>query len=345
MAILAKYAYANTSEDFQAGLNTSFEERAGFHDVTKGHVSDFSHIPRMAVVSFTSTERWSGEKQKTIVISIKGTSNAGEAFADASLYSGVALLGFMSQVVDIFDDVPNTLVAFLLNHMRLPLVRDLEDKILDKAIKLVEDVKKKYENETGTRFVITGHSLGGGIAGAVGALTNTEAITFSAPGSHFNRFVFRSSDERQWQNMVNVWPENDMVPKVDRPDAFTQRINCKHPTTGRPLDGMTCHLITTTICELWRVCGDSRGRQMKLCTDKVDPVPAHYNQSTWRKFIRPNKGPIAPHAAPETPEKESGISVQAWIAWFFFGLFVCCFVLCFLYFNDKYPSCSRFCSF
>jgi len=256
MAILSKYAYADNDTTFEEGLDASFRE-AGFDDVTTEMISNFSEIPRMAVVKMASSSE-GGINSTNIVLAIKGTSNAAEAFADASYYSGVALLGFMSTVVDIFDLVPNELIAFFLNHLRLPLVTNLENQILDIAIAKITELKKKYKNAS---FVITGHSLGGGIAGAVGANTSTPTITFSAPGSHFGRFVFKTN-RSQMKRTVNVWPDRDFVPKVDRHDAFLQNIDCPAFVTAAE-----CHLIGNTICELWRSCGDSRKRNFPQCWD------------------------------------------------------------------------------
>jgi len=257
MAILSKYAYADSKTTFEEGLDASFSREAGFDDVTTEMISDFSDIPRMAVVKMASSSE-GGINSTNIVLAIKGTSNAAEALADASYYSGVALLGFMSTVVDIFDLVPNELIAFFLNHLRLPLVTNLENQILDTAIAKITKLKKKYKNAS---FVITGHSLGGGIAGAVGANTSTPTITFSAPGSHFGRFVFKTN-RSQTRRTVNVWPDRDFVPKVDRHDAFLQNIDCPAFVTAAE-----CHLISNTICELWRSCGDSRKRNFPQCWD------------------------------------------------------------------------------
>jgi len=221
----------------------------------------------MAVVKMANSSE-GGINSTNIVLAIKGTSNAAEAFADASFYSGVALLGAMSTVVDIFDLVPNELIAFFLNHLRLPLVTHLENQILDTAIAKITELKKKYKNAS---FVITGHSLGGGIAGAVGANTGTPTITFSAPGSHFGRFVFKTN-RAQMRRTVNVWPDRDFVPKVDRHDTFLQNIDCPAAVSAAE-----CHLISNTICELWRSCGDSRKRNFTQCWDthKVQDHKGH----------------------------------------------------------------------
>lgn len=46
------------------------------------------------------------------------------------------------------------------------------------SVKLVQDVKKKYPN---AKITLTGHSLGGALAGYAGAIENLDAVTYSAP--------------------------------------------------------------------------------------------------------------------------------------------------------------------
>ena len=80
-----------------------------------------------------------------------------------------------------------------------------------KIISPNQKIKDDFPND---RFVITGHSLGGGIAIAAGGRVDVQAIGFSGPGSHFSRWRFGTTLERANRNSVNVVPEYDTVPKA-----------------------------------------------------------------------------------------------------------------------------------
>jgi len=285
LAILSKYAYADNLTTTKHGIATSFGREEGFSNVEVVNVTDFNSIPRMVTTKFIS-----GRNVTTYVVAFKGTSTPTEAFADGSLYSGVAFVGFLSQLIDIFDLVPNTMIGFLLNHMRLRPIQRIEDRILEEATEHIQSLRNKDRN---SHIVITGHSLGGGFASAIAGIAEHDAITFSAPGTHFNRFVFRTNFVRAWRNVVNVWPDSDLVPLVDRHDDMVQRIECRDPATGKHPGHVTCHLITTTICELWRVCGDRHARHMTLCTDSsLNYTSFNDTEGTWGKYITPANGTV-----------------------------------------------------
>merc|ERR1719198_1462558 len=84
------------------------------------------------------------------------------------------------------------------------------------------------------------------------------AIAFSAPGIYYNRDAFglESLDDLQ-RSLINVIPDNDIIPLVDKQVGKTQRINCDRQ------NAMYCHQLYQTVCELWRGCGDPKGRDYR----------------------------------------------------------------------------------
>ena len=68
---------------------------------------------------------------------------------------------------------------------------------------------------TGWRSFMTGHSLGGGLAGIVGARLKLEAVAISPPGLVLSRKKFDIALRDLAQHSVAVLPTRDPVPLVD----------------------------------------------------------------------------------------------------------------------------------
>merc|ERR1712187_491312 len=111
----------------------------------------------------------------------------------------------------------------------------------------------------------TGHSLGGGLATALGAIFNISAITFSAPGLEATSVFLRPKVDGTAliRNSVNVVPSHDLVPDVDSQAGTVLRIRCPSKVPW------TCHRLAGSMCEILASCGDGGGR----------PVPRGYNRT------------------------------------------------------------------
>ena len=152
-AILAKYAYAANESKYTQLLNESFGPQAS---LIPGTFDEYTDFPRTIATRFHSKS--SDTDAATIVISVKGTSTNLDMLADLSLYTNIKMLQWASLIFPLQDDMPNTFLAWMLNHLRFG--QDLENamfqKVLDKIQKLRRHNMQLYRNDT---FIIVGHSL------------------------------------------------------------------------------------------------------------------------------------------------------------------------------------------
>lgn len=114
--------------------------------------------------------------------------------------------------------------------------------------------------------VLTGHSMGGGIARLVGAILSKPSITFSPPGfvQSFSKLVHDIGGRATKVHRANIHhlsvaviPEYDPVTMIDVQAGMIQKIACDTPNLSMQL---SCHMLEGTICNLLENCGDPRGR-------------------------------------------------------------------------------------
>ena len=138
----------------------------------------------------------------------------------------------------------------------------IPDDIQYKYQRLLEYVQSRQFPE-GNQVVLTGHSLGGGIASIVGAIARVPTVTFLSPGMYqtASKFLYHSSKEKRQivelvhNQSVAIQVENDFVGKyLDSHAGLVQTITC----SVDHLAPLTCHLIDNSICNLVRHCRDPR---------------------------------------------------------------------------------------
>ena len=129
--------------------------------------------------------------------------------------------------------------------------------------------KNNNNNNNARQVIITGHSLGGGLARIVGALTSIPSVTFSPPGlelSHRKYAVLNkdgtlhrldNANGALHHQSVAVVTEYDVITQVDTQVGLVQRIQCDKKSQAHQ---NACHLLEGTICHLLEHCGDPRGR-------------------------------------------------------------------------------------
>jgi hypothetical protein len=100
----------------------------------------------------------------------------------------------------------------------------------------------------GRELVITGHSLGGGIAHIVAVMVNAAAVAFNPPGAYksLSKHLYWNAKERRQKHeaahnrTVTILAENDIIGKLfDSHGGLVQTITCTTDHIG-PLG---CHMI------------------------------------------------------------------------------------------------------
>jgi hypothetical protein len=188
---------------------------------------------------------------KVWVIAVRGTQLGLDIIADVSLFGSLVIMQAFSTLIPLFTFVPADLIAlgaqalqsfgfFSYSHVYKPIVQ--------RTFELKEESDKM-----GYQLILTGHSLGGSLAAVAGASAKVPAVTFSAPGT---KYTFDGTDVEAGsfgKSQLNVQPADDPVPNVDFQTGMNQPIQCS-------TFFINCHSIVQTICNIYRSCGDPRGR-------------------------------------------------------------------------------------
>mmetsp|Transcript_51612 Transcript_51612/g.120417 ORF Transcript_51612/g.120417 Transcript_51612/m.120417 type:complete len:698 (-) Transcript_51612:127-2220(-) len=245
MALMAYASSFGDAEDVREGLGLMLNgTRLGGWDLLE--VEDPRTVGRWVVVSFPQL--------KLRVVSVRGTSNMKDAYADLKLYSGVAVLQMMSAFTPVLSLLPTGVLRKLMAGRVASLIFG-QGYVLDDLQNAVARHKAEAERQ-GHKLLMTGHSLGGAFVGAVAANEELDGIGFSPPGLFYQVDKFSLSMKSLQGSFAIVQPANDVVPRVDKQRGMIQWIECNE-------NAATCHRLTHTACELWAECGDHEKRDWR----------------------------------------------------------------------------------
>jgi len=128
---------------------------------------------------------------------------------------------------------------------------------------ILDHVRGKAPEE---EVVLTGHSLGGGMALVVGALTGRLAVALQPPGVYHSLAKHqlqqdaggrRPGNTAVHQRSVTLKFEGDWVQHFDEHGGLVQTMSCDRSHQGVQL---ACHMLEGAICHLLRHCGDHEQR-------------------------------------------------------------------------------------
>jgi len=231
------------------------------------YVQDEASIGRIGVFELPSI--------RMAVIAIRGSQTADDwlynfdVWMPSVLYR--ALTGIMPWGNFIPKDFANAMLDFDLGHL-LGV-----EPIFKPAYRKLQTYMNILEAK-GYVPVITGHSLGGGLGQIFAARLGISAMVFSPVGISLieGRLDIRNLGDLPVENTVtSVIPWGDIVPLLlDEHTSVTQYIQCN------VVNPIWCHDLRRSACEIYRKCGDPRGRDL-------DTYCSAHSEAKWLDIPMP----------------------------------------------------------
>lgn len=267
LALLSEAAYMveNTTE-LHAVMEEDFGDTAlSDYNVTSVVVENYNaffetHFPRL----------------NTTVISVRGTSTGIDALMDMHYWFGIGFLQTLSYYVfPVLNQMPSGLVQWVLSIPGVGILNpDATYTTLTEYVERRKGALCASHAAGECRLLITGHSLGGGMASLAGATSAVKAVSFSGPGLYWSVDRFGITQDALEEYVTIVKPQYDLVPRVDENDGTVADINCPYA-----YNYLACHGISLTAVTLYENCGDPRGRDWSEAIQYVVDAYGEFDSS------------------------------------------------------------------
>jgi len=212
--------------------------------------------------------------ENTTVVTIRGTKSTLEKILDIEFWSTSVMINFASQLLfvgPVFNEFWSS--SWARSWYRGKKVRYQS---------VVTYIKNRTQVEPHRIYYVSGHSLGGGIAGLVAAELGIPSVGLSAPGVSTTAELLQLETARLQALVVNVIPETDPIPGAGGPQkCVALPIGCVAPP------GPACHRVFNTVCELLDECGDEsdppRPIPCTFCPAKLESQPSLAKQCAGKR--------------------------------------------------------------
>ncbi|GBG32792.1 Hypothetical Protein FCC1311_090172 [Hondaea fermentalgiana] len=209
------------------------------------------------------------------VVTARGTVTAQDAFVDLQLWLSALLFQAVRAVMP-FGDLLTTIIPNLVDYISTVEAANIERVSYYRELTDFVETASSLRNES--RFLITGHSLGGGLAIITGAQLKILTVAISGVNAMLSRHTFDPPvlEDNLNQYVFNVVPDRDPIPRVDDLARLYQRVECNASENSI----FACHTILRTLCEISYRCG-GRPPLCECTTEYGYPEPTSNGSRTF----------------------------------------------------------------
>eukprot|EP00736_Rhodelphis_marinus_P000972 Rmarinus@m.15552 len=253
-ALFSKLAYHREADVVQEAVDGWF----GADNVTLVHTSDYggSLTPKFHDFVHNAT----GVR----VITVRGSVTADDFFHDFDLWFESCMIMLLRAVYP-FAEALDFFYPKLIEVMSFIELRIKDQDNEGIPVYYYVDYVREYvqailDADPNASVVITGHSLGGGVASIVGADLHIPAVVFCAPGIYLSRDKFGLDKDDVNDYTTNVWHGSDLVPAADLHGRNLFHLECNDFI-------FSCHFMLGVVCDMRELC-DYKSDVVLIDTDE-----------------------------------------------------------------------------
>ena len=185
-----------------------------------------------------------------MVYSIRGSSTCYDWWLDIQFFCASAMFTLCRQINPLVSRIDSWSYTLLANLITSP------ERLLNKMSLIneyVNDLSKGFEANRapeGYNEMFVGHSLGGGLSKVMARKYHLSSLSLSGPGvsAFTGMFKKREYNENFAMNFIDVIPDMDLVPRVEKSGGTEYRILCDEGAAK-------CHSGMTSLCMGSLMCG------------------------------------------------------------------------------------------
>jgi hypothetical protein len=180
------------------------------------------------------------------VIAIAPTKNLLDWLIDAELWASSVLTSLFRPYVPFLSSFNHVARDYLNSLQSLPRAVFRPLSVCEMYVRRIADYVAGIQLAEDEDVLVTGHSLGGGMAKAVALFGGYATVSWSGPGTSELEGVFGGTETRP--NIVSIMPQQDWVAPIDPSDGTTFTLPCK-------AGPMACHDLRRMVCQMAAMCG------------------------------------------------------------------------------------------